>query len=177
MHKDIESILVCEKEIENIVKSIAKQIEKDYNCKEFIMIGLLKGSMTFMADHMRKIHLDFPVDFIIASSYNGTQSTGKIQITKDIDCDISGKDILIVEDIIDTGRTLEYIKQYLISKKAKTVRICTLFDKPDRRQSSIVPDYTGMIIPDKFIVGYGLDYNELYRNLPYVGILSPSVYT
>lgn len=177
MHKDIESILVCEKEIENIVNSIAKLIEKDYNCREFIMIGILKGSMTFMADLMRKINMDFSVDFISASSYQGAYSTGNLEIYRDIDCDVSGKDILIVEDIVDTGVTLERIKKHLIEKNAKSVKICTLFDKPAKRKVDIFPDYTGLTVPDVFIVGYGLDYNELYRNLPYVGILNPSVYT
>ncbi len=177
MHKDIESVLVSKKEIENIVNTLAKRIEKDYNGKEFIMVGLLKGSIAFMVDLMQKINLDFAIDFIVASSYgSSTESSGRVHIQKDISQSIEGKDILIVEDIIDSGNTLAFITKYLNAKGAKSVRLCTLFDKPDRRVADISVDYSGMIIPDAFIVGYGLDYNEKYRNLPYVGILKPSVY-
>lgn len=178
MHKDIESVLVSEKEIENIVNTIAKQIEKDYNGKDFIMVGLLKGSIAFMVDLMRKVNLDFSIDFIVASSYGtGTKSTGRVNIQKDISQSVEGKDILIVEDIIDSGNTLDFITKYLSAKKANSVKLCTLFNKPERRETDINVDYVGMEIPDAFIVGYGLDYNEKYRNLPYVGILKPSVYS
>ncbi len=178
MHNDIKRVLFSEKDIENIVNSIAKQIEKDYNGKDFIMIGLLKGSVAFMVDLMKNIDLDFSIDFIVASSYgSGTQSTGRVNLQKDVSQSVEGKDILIVEDIIDSGNTLDFITKYLEAKKAKSVRICTLFDKPDRRQVDISVNYTGVVIPDEFIVGYGLDYNEKYRNLPYVGILKPSVYS
>ncbi len=178
MHKDIQEILFSEKEIENIVNSIAKQIEKDYNGKDFIMVGLLKGSVAFMVDLMKKINLDFSIDFIVASSYgSGTQSSGRVNIQKDISQSVEGKDILIVEDIIDSGHTLDFITKYLNAKKAKSVRICTLFNKPDRREVDIPVEYSGAVIPDAFIVGYGLDFNERYRNLPYVGILKPSVYS
>ena len=169
MHKDIEKILYSEKDIENIVNTIAKQIEKDYNDKDFIMVGLLKGSVAFMVDLMRKVNLDFSIDFIVASSYgSGTVSSGRVNIQKDI---------LIVEDIIDSGNTLDFITKYLKAKKAKSVKLCTLFNKPDRRVADIHIDYAGAVIPDEFIVGYGLDYDEKYRNLPYVGVLKPSVYS
>ena len=169
MHKDIEKILYSEKDIENIVNTIAKQIEKDYNDKDFIMVGLLKGSVAFMVDLMRKVNLDFSIDFIVASSYgSGTVSSGQ---------SVEGKDILIVEDIIDSGNTLDFITKYLKAKKAKSVKLCTLFNKPDRRVADIHIDYAGAVIPDEFIVGYGLDYDEKYRNLPYVGVLKPSVYS
>ena len=162
MHKDIEKILYSEKDIENIVNTIAKQIEKDYNDKDFIMVGLLKGS----------------VAFIVASSYgSGTVSSGRVNIQKDISQSVEGKDILIVEDIIDSGNTLDFITKYLKAKKAKSVKLCTLFNKPDRRVADIHIDYAGAVIPDEFIVGYGLDYDEKYRNLPYVGVLKPSVYS
>ena len=178
MHKDIESVLISEKEIENIVNTIAKQIEKDYNNKDFIMVGLLKGSVAFMADLMKKINLDFSIDFMAVSSYgNGTESSGRVNVQKDISQSVENKDILIIEDIIDSGNTLSFITKYLEAKGAKSIQLCTLFDKPDRRTADITVDYCGMIIPDKFIVGYGLDYAEKYRNLPYVGILKPSVYT
>ena len=150
MHKDIEKILYSEKDIENIVNTIAKQIEKDYNDKDFIMVGLLKGSVAFMVDLMRKVNLDFSIDFIVASSYgSGTVSSGRVNIQKDISQ----------------------------AKKAKSVKLCTLFNKPDRRVADIHIDYAGAVIPDEFIVGYGLDYDEKYRNLPYVGVLKPSVYS
>lgn len=178
MHKDIEKILYSEKDIENIVNTIAKQIEKDYNDKDFIMVGLLKGSVAFMVDLMRKVNLDFSIDFIVASSYgSGTVSSGRVNIQKDISQSVEGKDILIVEDIIDSGNTLDFITKYLKAKKAKSVKLCTLFNKPDRRVTDIHIDYAGAVIPDEFIVGYGLDYDEKYRNLPYVGVLKPSVYS
>lgn len=178
MHKDIEKILYSEKDIENIVNTIAKQIEKDYNDKDFIMVGLLKGSVAFMVDLMRKVNLDFSIDFIVASSYgSGTVSSGRVNIQKDISQSVEGKDILVVEDIIDSGNTLDFITKYLKAKKAKSVKLCTLFNKPDRRVADIHIDYAGAVIPDEFIVGYGLDYDEKYRNLPYVGVLKPSVYS
>ena len=171
MHKDIEKILYSEKDIENIVNTIAKQIEKDYNDKDFIMVA-------FMVDLMRKVNLDFSIDFIVASSYgSGTVSSGRVNIQKDISQSVEGKDILIVEDIIDSGNTLDFITKYLKAKKAKSVKLCTLFNKPDRRVADIHIDYAGAVIPDEFIVGYGLDYDEKYRNLPYVGVLKPSVYS
>lgn len=177
MHKDILKVLVSENEIENIVNSLANQIKKDYNDKDFVMVGLLKGSMVFMADLMRKVDLDFAIDFIVASSYgSGTESTGRVNILKDMSMAVEGKDILIVEDIVDSGNTLEFISKYLYAKKANSVKICTLFDKPDRRTADVTVDYAGMKVPDEFIVGYGLDYDEKYRNLPYIGILKPSVY-
>lgn len=178
MHKDVQEILFSQKDIENIVNSIAKQIEKDYNGKDFIMVGLLKGSVAFMVDLMRKINLDFSIDFIVASSYgSSSKSSGRVNIQKDISQSVEGKDIIIVEDIIDSGHTLDFITKYLMAKKAKSVKICTLLNKPDRREVEIPVDYVGAVIPDAFIVGYGLDFNECYRNLPYLGILKPEVYS
>ena len=160
------------------MNTIAKQIEKDYNDKDFIMVGLLKGSVAFMVDLMRKVNLDFSIDFIVASSYgSGTVSSGRVNIQKDISQSVEGKDILIVEDIIDSGNTLDFITKYLKAKKAKSVKHCTLFNKPDSRVADIHIDYAGAVMPDEFIVGYGLDYDEKYRNLPYVGVLKPSVYS
>lgn len=177
MHKDIENVLVSEKELENIVNTLAKQIEKDYNDKDFIAIGLLKGSAVFMADLIRKINLDFAIDFMSVSSYgSGTVSTGNVKIVKDISQSVKGKDVLIIEDIVDSGNTLSYISELFAQKGAASVKLCALFDKPSRRVADINVDYIGMEIPDAFIVGYGLDYDEKYRNLPYVGILKPSVY-
>ena len=177
LHKDVESVLISQEKLENIVKSLAKQIEKDYNDKEFIMVGLLKGSMVFMADLMKQIDLDFSIAFMIASSYgSGTESSGKVKIVSDLTLSCEKKDILIVEDIIDSGNTLNFVINYLMTKGANSVRVCTLCDKPSRRKVPLTPDYCGAEIPDEFIVGYGLDYAERYRNLPYIGILKRSVY-
>ncbi|HCA05355.1 MAG TPA: hypoxanthine phosphoribosyltransferase [Ruminococcaceae bacterium] len=177
MHKNIESILISEDKLEKIVNSLAKQIEKDYNDKEFIMLGLLKGSIAFMADLMKHINLDFRIDFIVASSYgSGTESSGKVKITKDTQFDVRGKNILIVEDVVDSGNTLNFVCNYLMTRGAADVKVVTLCDKPSRRKVPFEPDYVGQVIPDEFIVGYGLDYNELYRNLPYIGVLKRSVY-
>ena len=177
LHKDVESVLISQEKLENIVKSLAKQIEKDYNDKEFIMVGLLKGSMVFMADLMKQIDLDFSIDFMIASSYgSGTESSGKVKIVSDLTLSCEKKDILIVEDIIDSGNTLNFVINYLMTKGANSVRVCMLCDKPSRRKVPLTPDYCGAEIPDEFIVGYGLDYAERYRNLPYIGILKRSVY-
>ena len=177
MHKDIESVLVSEKQLEKIVNSLAKQIEKDYNDNEFMMIGLLKGSVAFMADLMKKIRLDFSIVFMVASSYgSGTESSGKIKIISDVTIPVKDMDILIVEDIVDSGNTLNFICNYLVTKGAKSVRVATLCDKPARRKVPFTPDYIGTEIPDEFIVGYGLDYDEKYRNLPYIGVLKRSVY-
>ena len=141
------------------------------------MVGLLKGSMVFMADLMKQIDLDFSIDFMIASSYgSGTESSGKVKIVSDLTLSCEKKDILIVEDIIDSGNTLNFVINYLMTKGANSVRVCTLCDKPSRRKVPLTPDYCGAEIPDEFIVGYGLDYAERYRNLPYIGILKRSVY-
>lgn len=177
MHKDVERVLISQDKLENIVKSLAKQIEKDYNGRDFIMVGLLKGSIVFMAELMTKVNLDFRIDFMVASSYGGgTESSGKVKIVKDLSISPKDKDILIVEDIVDSGNTLNFVVNHLVSQGAKSVKICTLCDKPSRRKVPLVPDYCGAEIPDEFIVGYGLDYDEKYRNLPYIGILKRSVY-
>ena len=172
MHKDVQSILISREKLESIVKSLAKKIEKDYNDKEFVMVGLLKGSVVFMAELMTKINLDFEIDFMVASSYGGgTESSGKVKIIKDMSVDPRGKDILIVEDIVDSGNTLNFVCNHRITRGANDVKICTLCDKPSRRKVPLTPDYCGAEIPDEFIVGYGLDYDEKYRNLPYIGVV------
>lgn len=177
MHKDMEKILFSEKELEDIVNSLAKQIEKDYNGKDLVVVGLLKGSVVFMVDLIKKINLDFSIDFISVSSYgSGTVSSGKVNILKDISQSVEGKDVLIIEDIIDSCNTLTYIKQFFADKGSASVKICTLFDKKSRRESNVDINYTGATISDHFIVGYGLDYDEKYRNLPYVALLKPTVY-
>ena len=178
MHKDIKEILISEQEINSIVSNLAEKIDKDYENKDMLMVGLLKGSICFMADLMKKMKSDFKIDFVVASSYaNGTESTGTVNIVKDVSQSVQGKDILIVEDIIDSGNTLDFMVKYFKAKKAKSVKIATLLDKPERRKVKIDVDYVGKIIPDEFVVGYGLDYAEDYRTLPYIGILKESVYS
>ncbi len=177
MHKDLEKILYTEKEIEEIVSRVAERINKDYEGQHLVLVCVLKGSVMFFADLARKLTVDCRLDFIAASSYGkSTQSSGNVKITKDITADISGKHVLIVEDILDTGNTLSYIKEYLSGFSALSVKLCALFDKPDRRKKPITADYSGETIDDLFIVGYGLDYDEQYRNLPYVGVLKPEIY-
>ena len=177
LHKDVESVLLSQEKLEKIVKSLAKQIEKDYNDKEFMMVGLLKGSVAFMSDLMKRVNLDFSIDFMVASSYgSGTESSGRVKIVSDLTLPVQGKDVLVVEDIIDSGNTINFVMNYLMTKGANSVKVCTLCDKPSRRKVPLVPDYCGAEIPDEFIVGYGLDYAEKYRNLPYIGILKRSVY-
>lgn len=178
MHKDIESILASEKQIKEIVERIAGQIDKDYEGKDLLLVGVLKGSICFMSDIMKQMKKDCKIDFVVVSSYgNSTESAGTVNVVKDVSQSVAGKDIIIIEDIIDSGNTLNFLVKYFEAKEASSVKIATLFDKPDRRKVEIPVDYVGMKIPDAFIVGYGLDYAENYRTLPYVGILKPSVYS
>ena len=178
MHKDLESILVGEQEISEIVKGLAAEIDRDYDGKELLMVGILKGSILFMADLMKAMKKDCKIDFMVVSSYaDGTESTGRVNVLKDVSQSLVGKDVLIVEDIIDSGNTLSFLVDYFYAKKAKSVKAATLFDKPDRRKVEVPVQYVGKVIPDAFIVGYGLDYAEDYRTLPYVGILKPDVYS
>ena len=178
MNKDIESILVSETEIEARVSELGEQITKDYEGKNLFVIGVLKGSFIFMADLVRKIQLPCQVDFMAVSSYgSGTTTSGAVRITKDLNVDIEGKDLLIVEDILDSGRTLNYLINYFRNRNPASIRICTLLDKPEGRQVPLTADYSGFNIPTRFVVGYGLDYDERYRNIPYIGVLKPEVYT
>lgn len=180
MLKDIEGILVSEKEIDEIVTRIAGQINTDYanSGKKLVLICILKGSVMFTSELMKKITLPVEMDFMKVSSYGSqTTSSGIINIHIDIKRDdISDVDFIIIEDIIDSGRTLSHLVKYLSEKGANSVKTCTMLDKPSRRTVEFVPDYCGMQIPDKFVVGFGLDYDEKYRNLPFVGILKPEVY-
>ena len=181
MRNDIESILVSEKEISDICDRIAAEINRDYanSKKKLVLICILKGSLMFASELMKRITLPIELDFMKVSSYgSGTSSTGVINIHLDINRkDVADVDFIIVEDIIDSGRTLSHLIKYFTEKGAGSVRTATLLDKPSRRTVDFVPDYCGMTIPDKFVVGFGLDYNEKYRNLPYVGILDPKVYS
>ena len=176
MHKDIDRILLSEEEIVNRCKELGKQISMDYAGKHLVLVGLLKGSVPFMSELMKRIECDTEIDFMDVSSYDGTESQGDVRIIKDLDRSPKDDDILIVEDIVDTGRTLKTVKKLLLSKGASSVMIVTLLDKPDRRVVEIEPDYCGFIVPNEFVVGYGLDFNQKYRNLPYIGVLKPECY-
>lgn len=176
MEKDVESILISEEEIKEICKRLGEQITKDYQGKKLLVVSVLKGAVVFMADLLREIKCDCQIDFIAVSSYSGTKTTGVVKFKKDLDIDPDGMDILIVEDILDSGVTLSYLSGVLMGRNANSIKICTLLDKPANRKADIKADYVGKEVPDAFIIGYGLDYNEKYRNLPYIGILKPSVY-
>ncbi len=178
MLADVERVLVSQEQIEQAVQRIAKQIEKDFEDKEVLFVGLLKGSVAFMADILKAYTKKCTIDFMAVSSYGGaTESSGRVNIVKDLSVDIHSKNIVIIEDIIDSGNTLSFIKDYFAAKGAQCVKICTLLNKPSRRKVDIAVDYIGFDIPDEFVIGYGLDYNEYYRNLPYVGVLKRSVYS
>ena len=176
MNQDIERILISEAEIEAEVTKIGKQITRDYAGKDPIFIGVLKGCFIFMADLMRHVDVDCSMDFMAVSSYKGTTSTGAVKINKDLSEDIGGRHLILVEDILDSGVTLNYLKNYLSVRKPASIAVATLMDKPARRKADIYADYSCFEIPDAFVVGYGLDYNERYRNLPYIGVLKPEVY-
>ncbi|MCF2698940.1 hypoxanthine phosphoribosyltransferase [Fusobacterium mortiferum] len=163
--------LLTREEVEKRIKELAKEIEKDYCGKDLLVIGLLKGSIMFMSDLIKEMDLPVMIDFMSVSSYSGTTSTGVINVLKDTDISVKDKDVLIVEDIIDTGLTLSHVKKLLEDRGAKSLKICTLLDKPSRRTIEMKGDYVGFEIPDEFVVGYGLDYDQHHRNLPYVGIV------
>ncbi|MGL4308813.1 hypoxanthine phosphoribosyltransferase [Cetobacterium sp. SF1] len=170
-YKEINvEVMISAEEIQKRIKELARELEKDYAGKELVCVGLLKGSIMFMADLLKEVNLPLVMDFMKVSSYHGGKdSTGVVKILKDVDLDISGKNILIIEDIIDTGLTLQYVKNFLASKKPNEVKVCSLLDKPSRRKVEMVGEYIGFEIPDEFVLGYGLDYDEYYRNLPFVG--------
>lgn len=177
LEKDIQEVLFTEEQLDRRVREIAAQIEKDYEGEEIMLIGVLRGSFVFMADLSRRIDLPCTLDFMAVSSYGkGTSSSGQVQITKDLSSDITGKHIIVVEDILDSGNTLSYLLKLLEQRNPASIRLCTLLDKPERRVKEVKVDYSGFTIPDAFVVGYGLDYAEQYRNLPYIGILKPEVY-
>ena len=177
LQQDIQRILFSQEEIDRRLGELAAEINRDYAGKEPMLISVLRGSFVFMADLTRKIDLPCTVDFMAVSSYGkGTTSSGQVQITKDLSDDIEGKDILVVEDILDSGNTLNYLMKLLQARHPASIRLCALLDKPERRVVPVQADYVGFTIPDEFVVGYGLDYAEKYRNLPYIGVLKPSVY-
>ena len=174
---DIKKVLITEEEIQNKVKELGEKITEDYRGKDLFLLGILKGAVPFMADIMRKIDLDLEYDFMDVSSYQGTRSMGEVRILKDISTSIVGKDILIVEDIIDTGITLSYLTKVLKSRGANSIEIVTMLSKPSRRKIDLPVKYNGYEIEDYFVIGYGMDYDEKYRALPYIGILDESVYS
>lgn len=176
LDKDVEKILVTEEEIKEICKRLGEQISKDYEGKRLLLVSVLKGAVVFMADLMRSIICDCQIDFMAVSSYSGTKTTGVVKFKKDLDIDPDGCDILLVEDILDSGVTLAYLKNVLMDRNAASIKVCAFLDKPANRRADIQADYVGKVIPDEFVIGYGLDYNEKYRNLPYVGVLSSKVY-
>lgn len=174
---DIKEVLIPEEKIRERVRELGAQITKDYAGKTPFFVGVLRGCFVFMADLVRNVDLYCTMDFMAVSSYgNGTSSTGAVKITRDLTEDIEGKDVIIVEDILDSGVTLNYLKSYLENRKPASIRIVTLLDKPERRTKAIHADYAGFSVPNEFVVGYGLDYAETYRNLPYIGILKPEIY-
>lgn len=178
MHDDIKEVLVSEEQLKAKIAELGAQISKDYEGKNLVLVSILKGSVVFMADLMRAVSIPCSIDFMVVSSYgSSTVTSGLVKIIKDLDDDLSGKDVLIVEDILDTGVTLSNLVPMLKLRNPSSVKICTILDKPSRRKADIQPDYEGFQVPDEFVVGYGLDYDEKYRNLPYVGVLKPEVYS
>ena len=178
LEQDIERVLFTEEALRTRVQELAGQIDRDYAGREPILISVLRGSFVFMADLVRACQLKSDVEFIAVSSYqNATVSSGRVQITHDLQQDITGRHLIIVEDILDSGNTLAFLKDYFMTKGAASITIVTLLDKPSRRTKAITADLAGFVVPDEFVVGYGLDYCQQYRNVPYIGVLKPEVYS
>ena len=176
MKEDVLRVLLSEDEIREKVRELGGKITADYKNSNLMLVTVLKGAVVFLADLMRQIDVPAEIDFMVVSSYgSGVKSSGVVKIVKDLDVPLAGKDILIVEDILDSGLTLSYIKELLESRGPRSIRIATLLDKPSRRKVDLQADYIGFSVPDEFVIGYGLDYDEKYRNLPYIGILKPEV--
>jgi len=178
MLEDLEKTLLSQEQLKQRIEELGQEITRDYAGKEILMIGILRGAVIFMADLSRAIKVPVAIDFMAVSSYGmSTASSGVVKIIKDLDEDVEGKEVLIVEDIIDSGLTLNYLIDYIKSRNPRSVKICTLLNKPDRRKVEVPIAYNGFTIPDYFVVGYGLDYAEKYRNLPFIGVLKPEVYS
>ncbi len=178
MEKDIQRVLISEEQIKARIAEMGREISEEYKDKDPVVLGVLKGVVVFYADMIRHITVPCQMDFMCLSSYQGTQSTGNMIVKQDMSVDVRGRHVLVLEDIYDTGGSLNYTYQHLMSKHPASVKICTLLDKPERRRPGITlkPDWVGFTIPNEFVVGYGLDFNEHYRNLPYVGVLKPEAY-
>jgi len=176
MNRGISSILLTEEQIKNRITELGNEISRDYSDRAVLLVGILKGSFVFIADLARSITADVGIDFMIVRSYSDAVSTGIVRVFRDISTDINGLDVLIIEDILDSGRTLAHVSAMLKERNPASVEICALLDKPSRRVVDVNARYTGFTVPDVFVVGYGLDYNEEYRNLPYIGILKPEIY-
>ncbi|MBB6455263.1 hypoxanthine phosphoribosyltransferase [Salirhabdus euzebyi] len=178
MHNDIKEVLITEEEIQKQVKKIAEKLTEEYKDSFPLAIGVLKGALPFMADLLKRVEIYLEMDFMDVSSYEGgMKSTGEVKIIKDLNTKVEGRDVLIIEDIIDSGLTLSYLVDLFKYRKAKSIKIVTLLDKPTGRQADVQADIVGFEVPDEFVVGYGLDYQEKYRNLPYIGVLKPEVYS
>lgn len=179
MEKDIQEVLISEEQIKARVKELGKVLSEEYAGKDPIVVGVLKGVVVFYADMIRELTVPCQMDFMWISSYAGTDSTGHMQVKRDVSADIKGRHVLILEDIFDTGHSLDFTYHHLLSKEPASLKICTLLDKPSRRDPKVTlqADYVGFTVPNAFVVGYGLDFNEHYRNLPYVGVLKPEAYT
>lgn len=178
MESAIAEVLLSEEQIKTRVRELGEVLNREYVGKDPVVVGVLKGVVVFFADMIREFKFPCQLDFMWISSYSGTDSTGKMQVRKDVSADITGRHVLILEDIFDTGRSLDFTYKHLWSKNPASLKICTLLDKPERRDPAVTlqADYTGFVIPNKFVVGYGLDFNEHYRNFPYVGVLKPEAY-
>ncbi|MCR8969673.1 hypoxanthine phosphoribosyltransferase [Facklamia sp. 7083-14-GEN3] len=179
LEQDVLKVLVTEEELRATVQRLGKEITANYQGKEVLVVGILRGAALFMADLIRQMDCYVEIDFMDVSSYgSATESSGEVKIIKDLNSSVEGKDILIVEDIIDTGRTLKYIIDLLNFRKANSIKICSLLDKAERRiEADVKVDYVGVEVPNEFVVGYGLDYDQKYRNLPYIGVLKPEIYS
>lgn len=178
MNNDILKTLYSKEDIQDACRRLGQQITSDYKGKKPIVVGVLKGAIFFMTDVVREMDVYIDIDFIDVSSYHGgTASSGSIELVKDVELDVKGRDVIFMEDIIDTGRTLKYLEDLLAERGAKSIKVCTLMDKPEGRVVDAKADYVGLEVPNEFVVGYGLDYKGMYRNLPYVGVLKPEVYS
>jgi hypoxanthine phosphoribosyltransferase len=178
LHQDIDHVLISEEQIQACVRDLGARISEDYRGRDLTLVCVLKGGIVFLADLIRAISVPLSLDFMATSSYGfSTESSGVVRILKDLDMNIEGKNILVVEDIIDTGHTLNYLMRILRERRPSSLRMCTLLNKPSRREVEITLDYLGFDIPNEFVVGYGLDFNENYRNLPYIGVLKPELYS
>ncbi len=178
MREDIKEILFTQEDLKAITKELGEKVTRDYKDKKLYLVTILKGAVVFLTDFMRNVDLPCEVDFMVVSSYgSGVTSSGNVKIIKDLDVPLEDKDILIVEDILDSGNTLKFVVDMIKKRHPKSVEVCALLDKPSRRIADIQAKYVGREIPDEFVVGYGLDYDEKYRNLPYLGVLKPEVYT